>query len=298
MTKLGDADWRSLEQFSFGDSPELADELAELVLAGKKRATCWAASEGPQTEIGKRMVMLDGSGVPRAVVETVELTQRRFGEVDDAFGFDEGEDDHMLASWRRAHRNYFGRQGTFSTDMLLYCERFRLASRIDPGASASGLSIAVYRSIKRAAKSGRRHDRYRHRKNLHARPQPSRALALGVSFARRPRARAPRRKGHSGRADGDGYRRLHHAVQEPSARRAQPAAACPVAERFDCRLDSRAVRAVAWRGAPPTPPRECRATARFPVGQRRYRSIRRSGCRICRRPAPSAGNSRNADWPL
>ena len=147
MTKLGDADWRSLEQFSFGDSPELADELAELVLAGKKRATCWAASEGPQTEIGKRMVMLDGSGVPRAVVETVELTQRRFGEVDDAFAFDEGEDDHTLASWRRAHRNYFGRQGTFSTDMLLYCERFRLASRIDPGASASGLSIAVSRSI-------------------------------------------------------------------------------------------------------------------------------------------------------
>ncbi len=53
MTKVSDADWRSLEQFSFGDSPELADELAKLVLAGKKRATCWAASDGPQTAIGK-----------------------------------------------------------------------------------------------------------------------------------------------------------------------------------------------------------------------------------------------------
>src|SRR5271166_3575272 len=124
MTKLGDADWRSLEQFSFGDSPELADELAELVLAGKKRATCWAASEGPQTEIGKRMVMLDGSGVPRAVVETVELTQRRFGEVDDAFGFDEGEDDHTLASWRRAHRNYFGRQGAVFDGHLVFLRPF------------------------------------------------------------------------------------------------------------------------------------------------------------------------------
>ena len=90
MVEESKADWRSLEQFSFGDSPGLADELAELVLADKKRATCWAASEGPQTEIGKRMVMLDGSGVPRAVIETVELTQQRFGEVDEAFAFEGG----------------------------------------------------------------------------------------------------------------------------------------------------------------------------------------------------------------
>jgi uncharacterized protein YhfF len=127
-----DTDWRSLEQFSFGDSPELADELAELVLAGKKRATCWAASEGPKTEAGKRMVVLDGAGRPRAIVETVELTQRLFYEVDEAFAFDEGEDDRTLASWRAAHRNYFGRQGTYAPDMLLYCERFRVIRLIDP----------------------------------------------------------------------------------------------------------------------------------------------------------------------
>jgi uncharacterized protein YhfF len=127
---MTDTDWRSLEQFSFGDSPELADELAELVLAGKKRATCWAASAGPSTEVGKRMVMLDGAGRPRAIVETVELTQRRFDEVDEAFAFDEGEDDRTLASWRTAHRNYFGRQGIYAPDMLLYCERFRLVGLI------------------------------------------------------------------------------------------------------------------------------------------------------------------------
>jgi uncharacterized protein YhfF len=123
-------DWRSLEQFSFGDGPELADELAELVLAGKKRATCWAASEGPKTEAGKQWVVLDGPGDAVAVIETVELTQRRFDEVDKAFAFDEGEDDRTLASWRQAHRNYFGRQGTFAPDMLLYCERFRLVARV------------------------------------------------------------------------------------------------------------------------------------------------------------------------
>jgi len=80
-------------------------------------------------------VVRDGSGVPIAVIETVELTQRRFGEVDAAFAFDEGEDDRTLASWRRAHQNYFGRQGTSAPDMLLFCERFRLLARIDPSGS-------------------------------------------------------------------------------------------------------------------------------------------------------------------
>jgi uncharacterized protein YhfF len=133
MAENADTDWRSLERFSFGDSPELADELAELVLAGKKRATCWAAGEGPKTRVGKQWVVLDGSGVPIAVIETIELTQRRFDEVDAAFAFEEGEGDRTLASWRRAHRNYFGRQGTFAPDMPLYCERFRLLARLDRG---------------------------------------------------------------------------------------------------------------------------------------------------------------------
>jgi uncharacterized protein YhfF len=132
MAEESNLDWQSLEQFSFGDSPELADELAELVLAGKKRATCWSATEGPKTEVGKRWVVLDGAGDPIAVIETVELTQRHFDEVDEAFAFDEGEDDRTLASWRAAHRNYFGRQGTFAPDMPLYCERFRVVGLIDP----------------------------------------------------------------------------------------------------------------------------------------------------------------------
>jgi uncharacterized protein YhfF len=131
MLQASDAGWRGLEQFAFGDGPGLADNLAKLVLAGKKRATCWAESEGLLTHIGKRMVMLDGSGVPSAVLETVELTRRRFSEVDEDFAFDEGEGDRTLAYWRRAHQAYFERRGTFAPDMLLYCERFRLVGRID-----------------------------------------------------------------------------------------------------------------------------------------------------------------------
>jgi uncharacterized protein YhfF len=46
--------------------------------------------------------------------------------VDAGFARDEGEGDRSLAYWRGAHREYFGRQGKFSEDMMLMCERFRL----------------------------------------------------------------------------------------------------------------------------------------------------------------------------
>jgi uncharacterized protein YhfF len=126
-----DEDWRGLESFAFGDGPQLADELLALVLAGKKTATCWSVGDGDLTEVGKRMVVRDGSGRPRAVLETRELTQRRFHEVDAAFAHDEGEGDRTLAYWRAAHERYFRRQGTFAPDMLLYCERFRLVNVIE-----------------------------------------------------------------------------------------------------------------------------------------------------------------------
>jgi uncharacterized protein YhfF len=119
--------WSNLDQFPFGDGPELADELLALILAGRKTATCWSVTEGEKgTQVGKQWVVLDGTGRPRAVLETIELTQRRFHEVDAAFAYEEGEDDRTLASWRVAHEQYFTRNTCFAPDMLLYCERFKL----------------------------------------------------------------------------------------------------------------------------------------------------------------------------
>jgi uncharacterized protein YhfF len=119
--------WRDYETFSFGDSPELANELVELVLAGTKRATCWAESQGLlSAEVGKLMVALDGYGLPRAVLRTLELTKRRFDEVDEDFAFDEGEGDRSLGFWRDAHTRYFTRLGRYAPDMMLWCERFEV----------------------------------------------------------------------------------------------------------------------------------------------------------------------------
>jgi uncharacterized protein YhfF len=129
---LSSMDWRDLETFSFGDGPDLADSLLDLVLSGTKCATCWAESQGMlSAEVGKLMTVLDGQGVPRAVLKTVELTKRRFDEVDEAFAYDEGEGDRSLRYWREAHTRYFTRLGIYAPDMMLWCERFELVNRID-----------------------------------------------------------------------------------------------------------------------------------------------------------------------
>src|ERR1700753_1477707 len=131
MHQSSDMDWQHLETFSFGDNPGLADELLELVLSGAKRATCWAESQGLlSAEDGKMMVVLDGQGVPRAVVKAVELTKRRVDEVDDAFAYDEGEGDRSLQYWREAHTRYFTRLGRYAPDMMLWCERFEIVELI------------------------------------------------------------------------------------------------------------------------------------------------------------------------
>jgi len=116
-----------LESFAFGDNPELADELLALMLIGRKTATCWAASEGDKgVVVGKRWIVKDGQDRPRAILETVELTRRRFSEVDATFAHHEGEGDRSLDDWRRMHMSYFTRRGEFSPDMKVCCERFRL----------------------------------------------------------------------------------------------------------------------------------------------------------------------------
>jgi uncharacterized protein YhfF len=129
--------YRDLRSFAFGDSPALADELLDLVLRGVKTATCSTEDEPNTSTPGERWIVLDGRGTPRCVIESIEVTYRRYSEVDAAFAHDEGEGDRGLAHWRSAHRNYFGRQGKFNEGMMLMCERFRLVEIFAPAEQAS-----------------------------------------------------------------------------------------------------------------------------------------------------------------
>ena len=129
--------YRSLRSFAFGDGPELADELLDLVMKGVKTATCSTEDEPNTSTPGERWIVIDGRGQARCVIETTEVTYRRYNEMDAAFASDEGEGDRSLVYWRSAHRNYFGRLGKFSEDMMLMCERFRLVEVFEDSAVAS-----------------------------------------------------------------------------------------------------------------------------------------------------------------
>ena len=76
-------------------------------------------------------IVLDGKGDPLCIVETVEVTVRRYDEVDADFARDEGEGDLSLTYWRDAHKRFFTRTlarigREFSEEMPLVCERFRI----------------------------------------------------------------------------------------------------------------------------------------------------------------------------
>jgi len=121
---------------SWGDGPEMADELGALIVLGIKTATCsavraWEAEGNPIPKDGYITVALDGRGEPLCIVETYEITIRKYNEVDADFARAEGEGDLSLEYWREAHKRYFSRTlakigKEFSEDMPLVCERFRV----------------------------------------------------------------------------------------------------------------------------------------------------------------------------
>lgn len=117
--------------FAFGDSPAMADELADLVLHGDKRATAgWANDPGDdEPREGDVWIVKDGGGAPVCAIRTVEVTTAPFSTVTPAFAWDEGEDDRTLESWRESHDGYFRRRSVtvgipFSDDEPIRFERF------------------------------------------------------------------------------------------------------------------------------------------------------------------------------
>ena len=123
------ARYPGLESFRFGDGPEMSAELIALVRSGAKTATCGALRDfeagEPMPKVGRRDVALNWDGSPALMIETTEVTQRRFCDMDAGFALAEGENE-TLEGWQADHRRYFERNGGWEPDMMLVCERFRL----------------------------------------------------------------------------------------------------------------------------------------------------------------------------
>ncbi|MCF6514540.1 ASCH domain-containing protein, partial [Blastococcus sp. MG754427] len=70
-------------------------------------------------------------GAPRCVLRTTELRLGPLRSVDEAFAWDEGEDDRTRESWLREHERYFrrtlpARGRAWSDDLEVVFERFRV----------------------------------------------------------------------------------------------------------------------------------------------------------------------------
>ena len=130
---------RFYEAFHFGDSAPLANELAELVLRGTKRATAglvWSfeAAGRALPKPGDLSVVTNWADEPLCVIETTDVQVVPFRSVSAEFASVEGEGDGSLEHWRDVHWAYFGREcgriGKMPSDtMPVTCERFDVVYR-------------------------------------------------------------------------------------------------------------------------------------------------------------------------
>ena len=134
-----DATARFYEVFFFADTERMANELAELVLAGVKRATAgllwiYEAEQKPLPKPGDLSIVTNWSGQPQCVIETEQVNTVPFDEVSEAFARMEGEGDKSLRWWREAHWDYFSRECAQigkepRLNMPVVCEQFKVVYR-------------------------------------------------------------------------------------------------------------------------------------------------------------------------
>jgi len=124
------------EAWAFGDSTEMADDLAHLVQEGIKTATAsnyalYEIEQEPIPEPGLLNIILDGSGRAVTIVETKKVQVLPFNEVTEEHAYLEGEGDRTLAYWSSVHETFFAKEMNtvnreFKDDMLVVCEQFRV----------------------------------------------------------------------------------------------------------------------------------------------------------------------------
>lgn len=124
------------EAWGFGNTPEMADELGDLVLKGRKTATAalvWSfeVENEPITEVGDHSIILDGSGETICIIRATKIDVLPYNEVGEEQAYLEGEGDRSLRYWRDVHWEFFTEEcGKINREpderMPVVCERFNL----------------------------------------------------------------------------------------------------------------------------------------------------------------------------
>ena len=119
------------EAFQFGVNP---NQLAQLVIDGKKKATCsnflsYEIEKDLLPQVGELSIILDGDGTPVAVIEITNVFISPFKDIPESFALAEGEGTYE--QWYEGHVDFFtnylaDQNRVFTLDELTVCEEFKV----------------------------------------------------------------------------------------------------------------------------------------------------------------------------
>lgn len=124
---------KGYEAWAFAEKP---DELAKLVLQGKKTATAslhevYKAEGVSLPEVGDLNILLLDNDEAVCILRTKKVSVMPFDEVEEEHARKEGEGNLSLTYWRDVHKRFFEREmmklgKVFSSKSLVVCEEFEI----------------------------------------------------------------------------------------------------------------------------------------------------------------------------
>lgn len=124
-----------LEACQFGNTKEMANELAGLIKRGIKTATTSAYelydSNESTPKVGKYTIILDGNNLPVCVVKDVVVELIQYDLISAEHTYHEGEGDRSYQYWRKVHDEFFKSEyaeakKTFNPQIKCLCEVFEV----------------------------------------------------------------------------------------------------------------------------------------------------------------------------
>lgn len=126
--------------WSFGNTKELADELAVLVLIGRKTATASAfiqyeKHKKPLPKVNPRVfdILLNGEQKPVAILQNTTVYVTTFDAVSEDHAYKEGEGDKSLNYWKKVHLDFWKKSLKMDNlnnidieKMKVVCEEFKV----------------------------------------------------------------------------------------------------------------------------------------------------------------------------
>ncbi|WP_440876773.1 ASCH domain-containing protein [Thalassotalea sp. PLHSN55] len=127
---------KQLNYWHFCDNEQDADECAELVLKGVKKATSpslwwFKANNEALPKVGELNIVTRWNGEAVCIIETLSVSIEPFNEITAKYAELEGEGDKSLRYWQKVHWDYYHRElastnFTPNKEMPIVCEVFKV----------------------------------------------------------------------------------------------------------------------------------------------------------------------------